>query len=90
MQALRENAKKGLKIGMIAGDGIGRIVLPVSYQTRRLRAPVLSVNGRRDAEFGACCGMGKSVNQIRLTLLLSHPLGYFRRHNHHAPCSTPP
>lgn len=30
MQALRENAKKGLKIGMIAGDGIGRIVLPVS------------------------------------------------------------
>lgn len=29
-QTLRASAQKGLRIGMISGDGIGRVVLPVS------------------------------------------------------------
>jgi len=45
MQALRENAKKGLKIGMIAGDGIGRIVLPVSLATRPQMDPARCSSG---------------------------------------------
>ncbi|KDE08835.1 homoisocitrate dehydrogenase [Microbotryum lychnidis-dioicae p1A1 Lamole] len=32
MNSLRESAKKGLRIGMISGDGIGRIVLPAAQR----------------------------------------------------------
>lgn len=61
MNSLRESAKKGLRIGMIAGDGIGRNVLPV-----RLHPSFLSSHHSRQPKTNSLLHSSLNYNNRRL------------------------
>lgn len=72
MQSLKESARKGLRIGMINGDGIGRVVLPVrelllSSLVRELTVQVCRPRKR----CSRTCAGSQSPRSSRSTLALS-------------------